>query len=99
MCYHNSIYITVHIRTYVYNNITDSSSKKKKNIKTVCFKNFTIIAKFVEEMETTALNDIADKFESVLNGLLKKNYNVTNDVYFDMFITHLSDKSNEGKDM
>lgn len=47
-------------------------------------------------MEAGASDDTRDKFKRVLNGLLKQDYNVTNDVYFEMFITHLSGKGGEG---
>lgn len=48
-------------------------------------------------MESGSLNEVRDKFKRVLNGLLKRDYNVSNDVYFEMFITHLSGKNGEGR--
>lgn len=47
-------------------------------------------------MEAGSSNDVSDKFKLVLNGLLNQDYIVTNDVYFEMFITHLSGKGGEG---
>lgn len=40
---------------------------------------------------------IINKFDLVLNGLSQQDYKVSNDFYFDMFITHLSGKSGEGE--
>lgn len=40
--------------------------------------------------------DIRKKYRTTLNALIDKNYNVINDVYLDMFITHASGKHGEG---
>ncbi|XP_055324880.1 uncharacterized protein LOC129579171 [Sitodiplosis mosellana] len=40
--------------------------------------------------------DIGDKYKTVLNALIQQNYHVMNDVYLDMFISHISGKN--GKD-
>lgn len=40
---------------------------------------------------------IVNKFDLVLDALSKQDYKVTNDFYFDMFISHLSGKSGEGE--
>lgn len=47
-------------------------------------------------MDSVEYDEIAVNFERVLNGLLQQNYNVTSDVYFDMFIKHLSSKDASG---
>lgn len=47
-------------------------------------------------MNSAEYDEIAVNFERVLNGLLQRNYNVTSDVYFDMFIKHLSSKNAHG---
>lgn len=47
-------------------------------------------------MDSVESDEIAVNFERVLNGLLQQNYNVTSDVYFDMFIKHLSSKDASG---
>lgn len=41
--------------------------------------------------------DMTNKFDLVLDALTKHEYKVSNDVYFDMFITHLAGKSGCGK--
>lgn len=41
--------------------------------------------------------EIINKFDLVLDGLSKRDYKVANDVYFEMFISHLSGKSGEGE--
>lgn len=49
-------------------------------------------------METNTMNaDMTNKFDLVLDALTKHEYKVSNDVYFDMFITHLAGKSGCGK--
>lgn len=40
--------------------------------------------------------DIRNKYKTTLNALIDQNYNVINDVYLDMFITHASGKHGEG---
>lgn len=47
-------------------------------------------------MNSAEYDELAVNFERVLNGLLQQNYNVTSDVYFDMFIKHLSSKNAYG---
>lgn len=47
-------------------------------------------------MNSAEYDEIAINFERVLDGLLQQNYNVTNDVYFDMFVKHLSSKNASG---
>lgn len=49
-----------------------------------------------EIMDSAEHDELAVNFERVLNGLLQQNYNVTSDVYFDMFIKHLSSKNASG---
>lgn len=46
--------------------------------------------------ESEEISDITSKYTTVLNALIQQNYNVINDVYLDMFITHISGKSGEG---
>lgn len=41
-------------------------------------------------------SDIGDKYKTVLNALIDQNYCVINDVYLDMFISHISGRSGEG---
>lgn len=41
--------------------------------------------------------DVGEKYKTVLNALLEKNYHIINDVYLNMFISHLSGKNGEGK--
>lgn len=41
-------------------------------------------------------SDIGDKYRAVLNALIEQNYHVINDVYLDMFISHVSGRSGEG---
>lgn len=38
--------------------------------------------------------DVGDKYKTVLNALIQQNYHVMNDVYLDMFISHVSGKEN-----
>lgn len=40
--------------------------------------------------------DVGDKYKAVLNALIEQNYHVINDVYLDMFISHISGKNGEG---
>lgn len=40
--------------------------------------------------------EIGDKYKAVLNALIDQNYHVINDVYLDMFISHISGRSGEG---
>lgn len=47
-------------------------------------------------MDSTTI-EIPEKFELVINGLLNHEYAVTNDVYLEMLISHLSGKHGEGK--
>lgn len=47
-------------------------------------------------MNPIEYDEVAVNFERVLKGLLQQNYNVTSDVYFDMFIKHLSSKNADG---
>lgn len=53
---------------------------------------------FVAEMTTgnKVVFDVGDKYKTVLNALIQQNYHVINDVYLDMFISHISGKSGEG---
>lgn len=53
---------------------------------------------FVTEMTSgnSMSSDIGDKYKAVLNALIDQNYNVMNDVYLDMFISHISGKTGEG---
>lgn len=44
-----------------------------------------------------AANDIPEKFQRVINGLLNHEYTVTNDVYLEMLLSHLSGKEGEGR--
>lgn len=48
------------------------------------------------KMNSVEYEEIAANFERVLHGLLQQNYSVTSDVYFDMFIKHLSNKTASG---
>lgn len=41
-------------------------------------------------------SDIGEKYKTVLNALIDQNYHVINDVYLDMFISHISGRSGEG---
>lgn len=41
-------------------------------------------------------SDIGEKYRTVLNALIDQNYHVINDVYLDMFISHISGRSGEG---
>lgn len=45
---------------------------------------------------TDDIFDIRNKYKTILNALIDQNYNVINDVYLDMFITHASGKHGEG---
>lgn len=47
--------------------------------------------------ETGFFFDVSKKYEAVLNALLQQNYDIMNDVYLNMFISHLSGKHEEGK--
>lgn len=47
-------------------------------------------------MDKTA-NDIPEKFQRVINGLLNHEYTLTNDVYLEMLMSHLSGKEGEGR--
>lgn len=47
--------------------------------------------------EQETILDVTEKFKTVLNALLQQNYSVMNDVYLDMFITHVSGKHGEGR--
>lgn len=42
------------------------------------------------------VSDIRNKYTTTLNALIDQNYNVINDVYLDMFITHASGQKGEG---
>lgn len=41
-------------------------------------------------------SDVGDKYKAVLNALITQNYHVINDVYLDMFVSHISGKTGEG---
>lgn len=45
---------------------------------------------------TKVPHDVGDKYKTVLNALIHQNYHVMNDVYLDMFISHVSGKNGEG---
>lgn len=45
------------------------------------------------------ISDIQNKYKATLNALIEQNYNVINDVYLDMFITHASGKKDEGNNI
>lgn len=47
--------------------------------------------------ETDLFFDVGEKYKTVLNALLQQNYEIMNDVYLNMFISHLSGKHEEGK--
>lgn len=53
---------------------------------------------FVTEMtsEAKVVLDVGDKYKTVLDALIQQNYHVMNDVYLDMFISHISGKNGEG---
>lgn len=44
-------------------------------------------------------SDIQNKYKTTLNALIEQNFNVINDVYLDMFITHASGKKDEGNNI
>lgn len=44
-------------------------------------------------------SDIQNKYKTTLNALIEQNFNVINDVYLDMFITHASGKKEEGNNI
>lgn len=39
----------------------------------------------------------SEKYKTVLNALIQQNYHVINDVYLDMFISHISGKNGQGR--
>lgn len=41
-------------------------------------------------------NDVPEKFQRVIDGLLNHEYTVTKDVYLEMLLSHLSDKNGKG---
>lgn len=48
----------------------------------------------IDKDQTT--NEIREKFGLVIDGLLNHEYTVTNDVYLEMLLSHLSGKHGEG---
>lgn len=47
--------------------------------------------------DTKVLSDVSDRYKTVLDALIQQNYHVINDVYLDMFISHISGKNTQGK--
>lgn len=47
--------------------------------------------------ETDQFIDVGEKYKTVLKALLEKDFYIINDVYLNMFISHLSGKNGEGK--
>lgn len=41
--------------------------------------------------------EIEEKFSKILNGFLNENFEVVNDVYLEMLLSHLSGKNGKGK--
>lgn len=46
--------------------------------------------------EFKTIFDVSNKYKTVLDALIQQNYQVINDVYLDMFISHISGKNGEG---